>query len=521
MIRKHLLAFGLAGFLGTGAWAQAPIPGPAGTPTSVAVTAVTTVPATAGAARPASPMLPPGMRVMQEAGEPGADTGPAPATPEAQPAEGEATGEAAQDSGGYGPTPPDKIHILQNFLRSLCGKEPLKEPPPKKDDGCSACPAAPAPAAACPTGNCPDVLAGCEKKKDPCLVIFGWADFDYTYRSTGSGNNPIAPVMNHYGDEFLNRQDGISISKTLTKDWSWGFNMILITGSDASFLNPTSGWFQGSQFGPGGDNRWSASFTDLNLTAHLPILTDGGVDIKAGRQTTILGPMGALPFQRWFDSSDYAWYNMEEGRFTGVSSVWHITKQLDWYNGFELGWGTFFDGLRSDVDYITNISYWLDEKAQKTKIWTTVLTGPTSLRSGANTTVLELGAQQNWSKEWYQIIDLQMVWSKGPVDAVPTPGYNERAYDVYTYLGYHLSKTVDLQSRFEWYDDVDGLGYAGGFGIPHTTYYEVTLGPDYHPKSCVQFRPEIRYDYATHDAFGQNFDKRNQLSIAAEVLFKF
>ena len=89
------------------------------------------------------------------------------------------------------------------------------------------------------------------------------------------------------------------------------------------------------------------------MTAHLPILTDGGVDIKAGRQTTVLGPMGALPWQRPFDSSDYAWYNMEEGRFTGVSAVWHVNKQLDWYNGFELGWGSFYDDATVGADYIT------------------------------------------------------------------------------------------------------------------------------------------------------------------------
>ncbi len=140
------------------------------------------------------------------------------------------------------------------------------------------------------------------------------------------------------------------------------------------------------------------------------------MDVKAGRQTTVLGPMGALPWQRYFDSSDYAWYNMEEGRFTGVSAVWHINKRLDWYNGFEEGWGSFFDDVTTGVDYITQLTYWLDEEAKKTKVWTTVLTGPTSRSSGANTTVLELGLQHNWNETCvYQIVDTQMVWSKGPV----------------------------------------------------------------------------------------------------------
>lgn len=475
--RKLLASLGACALVGGTAWAQSSVPASPAAPASAPIVVVQ--------APEAAPE-----------GTPGPGDVPAVAAPEF--GTGESAGEAAEESSGYGPYPIQKEVYLQNLLRSFFGKSPLGDDLKPVDGG---------------NGDC--------GKKDPYLRIFGWADFDYTYRSTGSGNNPIAPVMNHYGNEFLNRQNGVSISKLLDpKELSWGFNCILIAGSDASFLNPTRGWFTGD-YGPGGSNRYSVMFTDLNLTAHLPILTEGGVDIKAGRQTTILGPMGALPWQRWFNSSDYAWYNMEEGRYTGVSSVWHVTKQLDWYNGFELGWGTFFAQIGNDFDYITNISYWLDEKREKTRIWTTVLTGPTSTTPGKNTTVLELGWQHNWNKYIYQIIDSQMVWSKGPVNATAPPGYNERAYDVYTYLGCHLNKCWDLNSRYEWYKDVDGMSYAGGFGIPHNTYIETTLGLDYHPNRWLQFRPEIRYDNADHNAFGPNFDKKHQLSVSGDVLLKF
>ncbi len=464
--------------------------------------------------------------------------------------EGESTSEAAETEGGYGPTPIQDVKTLHNCLRKMCGKEPLPEKKPEKKDDCPAdkkddcpadkkdekpaCPAdakgclpaeKPADKSACPAEGCDkkDAAAadGCEEKK--CnLLIFGWADFDYTYRSIGGGNNPIAPVMNHFGNEFLNRQDGIAISKVLDpKKCDWGFNMIFIAGSDASFLNPTEGWLHNSDLGPGGSSRFSYQFTDLNLTANIPCGDDSSFSIKAGRQTTVLGPMGALPWQRWFDSSDYAWYNMEEGRYTGVSTNWIINKQLSWYNGFELGWGTFFDGIGHDVDYITQINYWLDKEAKKCKVWTTVLTGPTSQNSGKNTTVLELGTQINWNERWYQIIDTQMVWSKGPVDAPVPPGYNERAYDVYTYIGYHVNKCLDFQMRYEWYDDVDGRQYAGGFGKPHTDYIAVTWGVDYHPCKWIQIRPEIRYDHATHPNFGENFNHKNELTMAFETLFKF
>jgi hypothetical protein len=470
MRHRKLLALGAAALFGGTTWAQSPAP----------------VPMVGSVAAP--------IVVVQAPDAPeGGGVGDVPAVAAPSFGEGESAGAAAEESGGYGPYPIQKMNYMQNLLRAACGKSPLGDDLKPIDGG---------------NGDC--------GKKDPYLRMFGWVDVDYTYRSTGPGQNNIAPVMNRFGDEALNRQNGIAISKLLDPDhWSWGFNSIFIAGADAAFLNPTKGWITSP------NPRYSVQFTDLNLTAHLPILTEGGVDIKAGRQTTILGPMGALPWQRWFNSSDYAWYNMEEGRYTGVSSVWHITKQLDWYNGFELGWGTFYAQIGKDVDYITNISYWVDEKKEKTRVWTTVLTGPTSQTPGVNTTVAELGVQHNWNKYVYQIIDTQMVWARGPVNAIAPPGYNERAYDVYTYLGCHLNKCVDLNSRYEWYKDVDGMGYAGGFGIPHNTYLETTLGIDYHPTRWVQFRPEIRYDHADHAAFGTNLNNKNQLSISGDMMLKF
>ena len=348
--------------------------------------------------------------------------------------------------------------------------------------------------------------------------VAGWLDADYTFRSTGPGVNGIAPVMNRFGDEPLLRQLGVLISRPLDPTtWSWGFNAIFIAGADASFLGPTAGSWANT------NPRFGAQFTDLNLTAHLPILTEGGVDIKAGRQTTVLGPMGALAWQRPLNSSDYAWYNLEEGRYTGVSANWNISKQLSWYNGLEIGgWGVFFDDATRQVDYITQINYWLDCDAKTTKIWTTVLTGPTGrFQHNGNTTVFEFGILHNWNKYIYTIIDTQMVYSKSPIFFNPGPGYMERAYDVYMYTGLHLNCKWDLTTRLEWYRDEDGGGYPGGFGVPRTSYYAPTVGLNYHPTKWAELRPEIRYDYATNPNFGANNNLKNQLTISADLLLKF
>jgi Putative beta-barrel porin-2, OmpL-like. bbp2 len=348
--------------------------------------------------------------------------------------------------------------------------------------------------------------------------VAGWLDADFTYRSTGHGINNIAPVMNRFGDEALLRQLGVLISRPLDQStWSWGFNAIFIAGADASFLGPTAGGWRNT------DPRFGTQFTDLNFTAHLPILTEGGVNVKIGRQTTVLGPMGALAWQRPLNSSDYAWYNLEEGRYTGISADWHISKQLTWYNGIEYGgWGVFFDGATRQVDFISQINYWLDCDANKTKVWTTVLTGPTGrFQRNGNTTTFEAGILHNWNKYVYTILDYQMTYSKAPIFFNPGPGYQERAYDVYMYTGVHLNCKWDATTRLEWYRDVDGGGYPGGFGFPRTSYFAPTIGLNYHPTKWAEFRPEVRYDYATNPRFGENLNFKNQVTISADVLLKF
>ncbi|HZZ81199.1 MAG TPA: outer membrane beta-barrel protein [Gemmataceae bacterium] len=353
----------------------------------------------------------------------------------------------------------------------------------------------------------------------PWMNVAGWADFDYTYRSTGSGVTTVAPVMNRFGNEGTVRELGLILSKPLDqKTWSWGFNVIGFAGSDAQFLQPTQGWPNQA------NQRFGFSFTDLNLTFHMPILTEGGVDVKVGRQTTVTGWAGALSWSRPFTSSDYAWYNMEEGRYTGISSTWHVTKQLDWYNGIEFGWGTFFSMKGNSPEYITKVSYWLDEEAKEKQIWGTINTGATTDNSSANTTAFELGGQRIWNRYFWSVLDFQAIYSRGPVfGGPPPPGYIERAYDILTYNGVHLNKCWDFNTRLEYYYDADGRGYAGGFGIPKTSYYETTLGFNYHPTKWMELRPEIRYDGATNPAFGSDATNlhRNQLTIAADLMIKF
>ena len=125
---------------------------------------------------------------------------------------------------------------------------------------------------------------------DSGIRTFGWVEGGYTGRFDGPGMLSVQPRQNRFGDEFLLNQIGWAIQKPLQQDqFDWGFNMRYFAGADAAL-----GAAKGGIGWPPGDPHFGQDFRDLYLSAHLPILTDGGVDVKVGRMNTIIGYNGFL-----------------------------------------------------------------------------------------------------------------------------------------------------------------------------------------------------------------------------------
>jgi hypothetical protein len=293
---------------------------------------------------------------------------------------------------------------------------------------------------------------------------------------------------------------------------SWGFNVTYYAGADAALLHPKGGIDD-----PPGNPRFSQDFRQLYVSAHLPILTEGGVDVKAGRMGTICGYNGALAPYRPFYSSDYQWFYSQDGAWTGVLTYLHVNKQLDLLNGVTFGANTFFTKRSDDsICYIGQINYWLTEE-KKTQLTASLQAGRDAIfaapgLAGDFDTVLELRVQQNWSEYFTQIIQSEIGWDNN------TPVGTGSWYSLYTIGILHLSPKLDALARVEWFDDVDGTrtGIAAN-------YSEVTLGTNWHPTKFIEFRPEIRGDFADKPAFGGGGIPRDksQFTAASSVLIKF
>ena len=92
-------------------------------------------------------------------------------------------------------------------------------------------------------------------------------------------------------------------------------------------------------------------------------------------------------------------------------------------------------------------------------------------------------------------------------------------YGAFTILTYHLNQYLDLNGRGEWFWDKDGArtGKAAHYG-------EVAVGLNIMPNRWINFRPELRGDFASDPAFGSvssSQRERSQFTAAFDVILKF
>lgn len=345
------------------------------------------------------------------------------------------------------------------------------------------------------------------------IRTFGWVEGGYTYASGGPGMMSVQPRQNRFGDEFLVNQIGLVVQKPLCQDdFDIGWNVRYFAGADAALGQPGGGIDD-----PPGNPRFSQDFRDLYLSAHVPILTEGGMNVKVGRMNTIIGYNGFLAPYRPMYSSDYQFFYSQDGAFTGFLTQLIISDRLDVWNGMTLGANTFFEKRSADsYCYIGQINYWLTDE-QRTRLTASLHCGRDAIFAapglgGTFDTIVELRVQHTWSERFNQVVQSNMGWAK------ETPVGTGSWYGLYTVGTYHLNCTWDVIGRAEWFDDVRGT--RTGFD---TNYGELTLGLNWHPNQYLEVRPEIRGDFAEIPAFGDADNPRNrsQLTAAMSALIKF
>ena len=330
--------------------------------------------------------------------------------------------------------------------------------------------------------------------------------------------------------------------------YQWGFKAQFMVGSDARYTQ-----FLGELNRVDPQNRIQLDIVEANVLAHVPWLTEGGMDLKIGQYPTPLGYETIDPSTNPFYSHSFIFNFGLPFKHTGGLAVAHVSDLLDIYAGVDTGTNTSFGPLGDNNGAAGGIG------------------GFNLTFLGGNLTILALthfGPEQatrllspigvNANGQWRTYNDLVVTWKASDAwtfvteanlvrDSYGTVGKPVNGLGVAQYASYTLTDTLTLNGRAEYWRDDNNFFVASyssnngailaqqGFPVPglhsapgsNTTYGEMTLGVTWKPAlpapvTGLLVRPEVRWDHAFTNNHPFNAQKDNNavtLGVDAVVTF--
>lgn len=313
--------------------------------------------------------------------------------------------------------------------------------------------------------------------------------------------------------------------------FDWGFKLQVTAGTDTRFINPL-GTFEKTARG-----NYSLAVVEAYLTAHLPVLGAGGVDLKAGQFATLLGSEYILPTANFFYSHNYIFNFGLPFQHLGAFATWHATPQLDVLAGFTRGVNVSLNDNNGASAFTGGLQLTLLEGKFVLGYYTHL--GPENPRDRRNLRQFHsLTATIKPTDKLTFVTDALYVHDE-VAGGVSAYGWSQAVL-------YTVNKVLSLGLRAEVFRDANGFfvgqfakadNYAdflrGDFGAadPKTlfagrsTYFAVTAGANIRPPlgrwtDRLLVRPEVRYDRSSAPAF-RDLTRKDQITAGLDVIVSF
>lgn len=371
--------------------------------------------------------------------------------------------------------------------------------------------------------------------------------------------NPFRPATGlNWGQLFTDHANQVQLNQLLltankpldpkNPDYQWGFKAQFMVGSDARYTQ-----FLGELNRVDPQNRIQLDVVEANVQAHLPWLTEGGIDLKLGQYPTPLGYETIDPSTNPFYSHSYIFNFGLPFKHTGALTVTHVNDLLDIYGGVDTGTNTTFGPLGDNNGAIGGVG------------------GFNLTLLGGNLTILALthfGPEQatrllsplgvNANGQWRYYNDVAVTWKASDAltlvteanlvrDSFGTAGKPVNGFGLAQYASYTLTDTLTLNGRAEYWRDDHNFFVASysanngpilaqqGFPVPglhaapgsNTSYGEMTIGVTWKPTlpapvSGLLIRPEVRWDHAFTNNHPFNAQKdNNAITLGVDAVLTF
>jgi hypothetical protein len=297
------------------------------------------------------------------------------------------------------------------------------------------------------------------------------------------------------------------------------------------------------------NSRYQFDIVEADMLAHLPLFSDGGVDIKAGQYPTPIGFEVINPGGNPLYSHSYIFNYGIPIKHTGLLTTTHISPIVDFYLGADtgnLGW-VAERGMANDTyfHFLGGLGFNMLEGNLTVLALTHI--GP------ENSDLLGIAKPNSTNRYFNDVVitlkyneDLTFVTELDYIkdDINLAGGVQPDAYGVAQYVTYIINDMFTFQGRGEIWRDNNGFFAAAfpanfdftnaGRGLPNTsfnggkaTYEELTLGVNITPPGIpdmfkgFKIRPEVRYDHAEQAKPFNSLKSDHQFTIAADVFLPF
>jgi hypothetical protein len=273
------------------------------------------------------------------------------------------------------------------------------------------------------------------------------------------------------------------------------------------------------------------------------VLTEGGIDLKAGMYSTPMGLETIDPATNPFYSHSYIFNFGLPLKHTGLYTVTHLTDVVDLHLGVDTGINTTFGSRAGDNNSAAGFLGGLGFNLFDGKLAILALT-----HIGPENAVRAIGSVANDRQRYAN--DILLTYKPDDKLTLTTEANLIRddwakatGFGAAQYVSYALTDTWTLNGRAEIFRDDKGFFVAayprnldpakvlGGFPAPGvigagpTTFSEFTIGATWKPVmpapvAALMVRPELRYDQALTS--NKPFSGRsNALTIAADIVISF
>jgi hypothetical protein len=341
------------------------------------------------------------------------------------------------------------------------------------------------------------------------LSIYGWVESGFT------GNVDAPKDAQNFGrlfddrsNEFVMNQAVLTAERALDPKvgLDWGFKLQFLFGTDARYIH-SLGLFDHTM----GDSLYQPDIPEAYLSLHLPLLTEGGIDLKLGKFVTLEGAETIDPRTNPFYSHSYIFNFAIPFNHTGALFTLYATKWLNLVGGVTRGVNTSIDDNNDALAFHGGIGLHFNE--EKFVVSAATHIGPETPGNDHDLRYLNtITATWKITDKFTSITDLNYTHDDGA---------EASAYGVAQYLTYALNDKITAKIRGEIWRDAQGF-YAAQFAESHdpmralggqrtidprtvgggrTTYGALTVGLDIKPPVPKPFagltiRPELRVDHS-------------------------